>query len=143
MTKKLTLLLIALLCLTVAGCLGDMLNAQSAKDRDLGAVVEENMKTSDEFRDFIVSFTFDGVPGQYRAVTKDISDAQRAGRFGYNAMIVLDERNNTKVKSGRSEFKIIGEQGGVETFEVTMAAGQSPQVTLKGPYTGEVYTPGN
>jgi hypothetical protein len=139
MLKRLIIAVIALLCVVSIGC-GNLLDQAAAKNRDLGQVVENNMKTSNEFRDYITSFTWDGEPGMYRCVTHDIPDGQAAGRFAYNAMVVLDERNNTLVKVGRTEFTIIGEQGGSEIFEVSITAGTRPRVTLKGPWEGEAWS---
>ena len=139
MTKRIILVCIALMWVAAAGCQG-MLDPQAAKDRDLGQVVEDNMKTSNEFMGRIVSFELEE-PGVYRCVTTGLNDVQAAGRFAYNAMIVLDERNNSLVKSGRSDFTIIGEQDGTDIFRVTISAGGRPQVTLMGPFEGETWTP--
>jgi len=126
MHKRILLLALAALLIVAAGCQG-LLDPQAAKDRDLGKVVENNLKTSSEFMDYVQSFRL-VESGVYKCVTRGLTDPQRAGRFAYNAMIVLDERNNTLVKSGRTEFTIIGE-------------GVPPQVTLKGPFEGEVWQP--
>jgi len=125
-----------------AGC-AKMLDPQAAKDRDLGTLVEQNLKTADDCRPYVVSFKFDGQPGVYRCVTKDLPDAQTAGKFAYNVMVRLKERNDSKVQSGRDAFRIIGVQSGQEIFQVTCAAGPGnyPQVTLEGPWTGETYIP--
>lgn len=139
MTKRYILVCLALLWVVTAGCQG-MLDPQAAKDRDLGHVVEENMKTSNEFIGRIVSFELEEA-GVYRCVTTGLETAQDAGRFAYNAMIVLDERNNSLVKSGRSDFTIIGEQNGTDIFRVTISAGGRPQVTLMGPFEGETWAP--
>lgn len=141
MFQRTLFVMLAIMTLMVSSC-GDLLNAQAAKDRDLGDMVQTNMRTSSEFIANFVSFEFAGEPGKYICVTKDLNDAQAAGRFAYNAMVVLDERNNTKVKTGRNNFSIIGQQNGTDIFEVTFGTGQiTPTVTLKGPYAGEVYAP--
>lgn len=140
--RTISVILLTLALLVTSGCYGDMLNAQRAKDRDLGNMTQENLRTSNHFRDNIVSFEFSGEPGKYICNVKDIADGQAAGRFGYNAMVVLDERNNTKVKTGRDLFIIEGRQSGTVIFEVRFGVGiLRPEVTLKGPYEGEVYEP--
>ncbi len=125
-----------------AGC-AKMLDPQAAKDRDLGVLVEQNLKTSDDSRPYFVSLKFDGQPGVYRCVTKDLPDGQTAGKFAYNAMVRLKERNDSKVQTGRDAFRIIGVQGVQEIFQVTCTSGPGnyPQVTLEGPWSGETYTP--
>jgi len=130
--------LLAVLCTLRVGCAG-MLDPQAAKDRDLGHVVEENLKTGNLFRDNIVSFSL-VESGVYRCVTKNLTTADDVGRFAYNVMVSLDERNNTKVRTGRSEFRIVGEQDGTQIFEVTMVAGDRPKVTLMGPFEGEEWS---
>lgn len=140
MIKRIILVCLAVMWVVWSGCAG-LLDSQAAKDRDLGHVVQENMKTSNEFRDNIVSFSLEE-SGVYRCVTEGLTTAQEAGRFAYNAMVVLDERNNSLVKSGRSDFKIIGEQDNTQIFEVTIAAGGRPRVTLMGPFEGEEWSPG-
>jgi hypothetical protein len=139
MTKRIILVCLGFLWVMTAGCQG-LLDPQAAKDRDLGQVVEDNMKTSNEFMGHIESFDLES-PGVYRAVTTGLNTVQDVGRFAYNAMVVLDERNNSLVKSGRSDFTIIGEQNGTDIFRVTIAAGGRPQVTLLGPYEGEEWSP--
>jgi len=119
---------------------GDMLNQQAAKDRDLGHMVYDNMKTSQEFQENFVNFTL-VAPTKYKLVTRDLADAQVAGKYAYNAMVLLLERNDTKVKSGRSDFTIIGEQDKVQIFEVTGGAGRPPLVKLMGPFEGQTYSP--
>jgi Tol biopolymer transport system component len=139
--KKILLIsALALACIALTNC-ADMLNQQSAKDRDLGHMTEQNMKTSPDFSANVESLGWDSVTGKYKLVTKDLNDAQSAGKYAYNAMVTLYERNNTKVKTGRNQFTMVGVQNGVEIFEVFMTAGSEPQVTLKGPYAGEAFTP--
>ena len=139
MLKRIALITLALLLLTALGC-GDILNQQRAKDRDLGMVVSENLRTSNTLGANFVSFTMMEA-GKYKLETKDLADAQKAGAYGYNAMIVLAERNDTKVRAGRSSFTIVGMQGATQIFEVFYTAGSPPQVTLMGPYEGQTYTP--
>ena len=140
MLKRIVLITIGLLFVMSLGC-QNLLDQGAAKARDLGQVVETNMKTSDEFRNYIVTFQWDNVPGVYRCVTQGIPDAATAGRFAYNAMVVLDERNNTLVKIGRSDFTIIGEQDGTQIFEAHLTAGSNPTVALKGPWANETWVP--
>jgi len=135
----LTAILALILVLAAAGC-GDMLNAQAAKDRDLGQMVNENMSTG-QFRANFVKLEYAGEPGTYNVTTKDLVDGAAAGKFGYNTMVVMVERNSTKVKTGRDRFKIIGEQDGVEIFEVTYSIGAAITVVLKGPYEGQAFNP--
>ena len=131
----------AIATLLLASC-GDMLNQQAAKDRDLGHMVEENMATSNTFRDNFVSFGWDRITSSYKFVTKNISDAETAGKTGYNAMVLTLERNDTKVKTGRSAFTIAGFQDNVQIFQVTGGpGGVTIQVTLMGPYADQTYTP--
>jgi hypothetical protein len=143
MFQRTVAVLLAIIALMISSCSGNLLDAQRAKDRDLAEMAGTNMATSATFMANYVSLEFAEEPGKYICVTKDLTDAQAAGRFAYNAMVVLDERNNTKVKTGRSSFVIIGQQDGTEIFEVTFGVGQTrPTVTLKGPFEGETYTPG-
>lgn len=142
MLQRTILILLAAIILAMSGCFSDILDTQRAKDRDLGQMTEDNLTSSREFIDHIVSFSWDNGPGKYRCVVKDIDDAQRAGRFAYNAMIVLDERNNSVVKSGRDQFLITGVQNNETIFEVRYGVGiVTPQVTLLGPFEGEEYSP--
>jgi len=141
MFQRTVLVALAMMALMISSC-GDLLNAQRAKDRDLAEMAELNMKSSSEFIANFVSLEFGDEPGKYICVTKDLNDAHATGRFAYNAMVVLLERNNTKVKTGRTDFIIIGQQNGTEIFEVTYGVGQvTPSVTLKGPFAGETYEP--
>jgi len=135
----LTATLVLFLSVTAMGC-AEMLDQQAAKDRDLGQMVNENLGTG-QFRTNFVRFTYNGGPGLYKCTTKDLADAKSAGDFAYNIMVVLIERNDTKVKTGRDRFVITGVQDGTEIFEVTFAIGTAPTVVLKGPFEGEVYTP--
>jgi hypothetical protein len=139
MLKRIALIALALLLLTALGC-GDLLNQQRAKDRDLGNMVNENLRTSPTFQENFVSFTMMDA-GKYKLETKGLTDPQKAGAYAYNAMAVLDERNVTKVQNGRSTFTITGMQDGVQIFEVHFTSGSQPQVTLMGPFEGQTYTP--
>ncbi len=117
-----------------------MLNQQAAKDRDLGKVVHENIRTKFEMRDNFVRFELIEA-GIYRVVTKDLNAAEDAGKYGYNCMVVLDERDKSLVRVGRNQLTIIGEQDGTVIFEVVYGTGYiAPIVTLKGPYEGETWT---
>src|SRR3972149_901958 len=98
----LTAILALIMVLAATGC-GDMLNAQAAKDRDLGQMVNENMSTG-QFRANFVKLEYAGEPGTYRVTCKDLADGAAAGKFGYNTMVVMVERNSTKVKTGRDRF---------------------------------------
>ena len=138
MIRRLLLLALAISLLFALGC-GNLLNQQEAKFRDLGQVVEDNLTTSNMFWDNIVSFEYTGTPGEYRCVTKDLPDGHEAGKFAFNVFVVLDERNNTLVKTGRTSFKIIGEQNGTKIFELNSSAGAAPRITLHGPWEGEEY----
>jgi hypothetical protein len=139
MLKKFVLILIVVIAGVLLMNCGDMLNQQKAKERDLGHMVEENMKTSKIFMDNFVSFTIIET-GKYKCVTKGLKDAQEIGKFAYNTMSVLMERNNTKVKTGVGTFTVYGEQDGKPIFEVYMTAGILPEVTLKGDYEGQTWT---
>lgn len=142
MLQRTILVLLAAIILAMSGCFSDILDTQRAKDRDLGQMAEDNLKSSPEFVGHIVSFAWYDEPGRYRCVVKDIDDAQRAGRFAYNAMIVLDERNNSVVKTGRDQFLIIGVQSNETIFEVRYGVGfVTPKVILMGPFEGEEYSP--
>ncbi len=137
MTRRILLPVLAAIWILSLGC-ANMLNLQAAKDRDLGHMVHENMRSSPHFQDNFVSFSLVEIGG-YRVVTKNLNDAQEAGKFGYNSMVLLDERNNTKVRTGRSSFTITGVQDGVTIFEVRYTGGDRIRVTLKGPFEGEEY----
>jgi len=139
MLKRIALIALALLLLTALGC-GDILNQQRAKDRDLGNMVKENLRTSPTFQENFVDFTMIEA-GKYKLETEGLDDAQKTGAFAYNAMIVLTERNDTKVRAGRSSFTIIGMQGTTQIFEVFFTAGSPPSVTLMGPFEGQTYAP--
>ncbi len=140
MIRRLILTAVVTSLLFTLGC-GDMLNQQQAKFRDLGQVVEDNLKTSSTFWDYIESFRYTGTPGEYKCVTNNIPDGHAAGTFAYNCYAVLDERNNTLVRTGSSNFRIIGEQGGAKIFELNVTAGTPPVITLHGPWEGEEFTP--
>ena len=123
-----------------AGCAG-MLDLQHAKDRDLGNAVDINLRTDARFNENFVSFKMLEA-GKYECVTRRFTDPQEIGVFAYNVMVVLAERNDTKVHTGRNRFTIVGVQGGDIIFEVVYGSGmQRPGVTFKGPFEGEEYTP--
>ena len=139
MLNRIIIVAILLFCVFSIGC-GDMLNQQAAKDRDLGKVVHENIRTKFEMRDNFVKFELIEA-GVYRVVTKDLNTAEDAGKYGYNCMVVLDERDKSLVRTGRNRLTIIGEQGGTVIFEVVYGTGYiQPTVTLKGPYEGETWS---
>jgi hypothetical protein len=140
MIRRLILAAVITSMLLTLGC-GNMLNQQEAKNRDLGQVVEDNLKTSSSFWDYIESFTYTGTPGEYKCVVSNIPDGHTAGTFAYNCYAVLDERNNTLVRVGRSDFRIIGEQDGAQIFDLQVSAGSEPVITLHGPWEGEEFTP--
>lgn len=127
------------------GC-NDLLNQQRDKDRGLAHMVSENLKTDPRFSEHFVSLkhTSDGV---FEMEVKGFEPGmgQDCGKFAYNCMAVMEERNNTVVKSGRKSFVIKGMQNRTQIFEVTMVlgAGGRPQVTLMGIYQGETWTFGN
>lgn len=138
MAKKTLFITLALIYLCSLGC-SDILNAQAAKDRDLAHVVEENLKTSMRFRDTVVSFIFIDI-GEYQITCKNLNDGETVAKFAYNTMVVLDERNANKVRTGRNKFTMIGIQNNETIFEVVYGSGFArPQVTLMGPYEGETY----
>jgi len=138
MLKRILFVLISIIgCILLVNC-ADMLNQQKAKERDLGHMVEENMKTSKTFMNNFVSFSLTE-SGKYKCVTKGIKDANEAGKFAYNAMVVLLERNDTKVKTGGNAYTIYGEQDLQPIFEVYATAGVPPKVTLKGVYEGQTW----
>jgi hypothetical protein len=58
-------------------------------------------------------------------------------------MVVLTERNDSLIKTGRNFFTIYGYQDGKQIFEVTYNydLGALPQVTLMGPYAGTDWAP--
>jgi len=137
--KRILLIAISVLILvTAAGC-ADMLNEQAAKDRNLAGVVEENMSSGNAFRDHFESFEYAGAPGEYNLTVSGIEDAQTAATYAYNAMSLLLERNDSKVQTGRTEFKIYGKQGGSNIFEVFHSAGAAPRITLMGEFEGQPF----
>jgi hypothetical protein len=115
------------------------LNSQTQKDKQLGRMTAENLKNLEQTRDNFVSLKCVG-PGEYVLEARGLQDANEAGRFGYNAMVVLDERN-TVVMTGRTSFLIHGFQGGEPIFDVTWNLSGLPKVTLLGPYEGTDYAP--
>ena len=135
MVKKLILFTVALAILSSIGC-SDMLNAQSAKDRDLAAVVSEQAKTNSYVQNNFVSISLMEA-GKYKCVTRDLTTSDDAGKFAYNIMAILSERDTAKVKTGRGRFTIYGEQNGNPIFEVHFGTGiPAPQVTLLGEFEG-------
>jgi hypothetical protein len=79
--------------------------------------------------------------GKYQCTTRGLTDPQDVGKYAYNVMVLLDERNNSKVQSGRSRFTIIGVQDKITIFECVYGSGMSwPEITLKGPFEGETFT---
>ncbi len=142
MVKKILLAAMTILIMTSLGC-GDMLDAQAAKDRDLSKAVHDNLKSHPGFSSNFVAFEYTGDAGEYRIKLKDIPDGQTAGKLGYNAMVVLIERNDTKVQTGRNKYIIHGLMDGEDIFEVSkvVGPGQGIEVTLSGIYAGEVFTP--
>ncbi|MFH1676084.1 MAG: hypothetical protein ABIC40_03580 [bacterium] len=141
MTKRIILTCLALIwAANWIGC-ADMLNQQKAKDRDLAAVMNENLKTSMELSSHFKSFDLLS-EGRYKVVCKDLTDAQQAGNYAYNIAVRLYDRNVNKVKTGRSMLITEGYQDGVKIFEVTYGTGMViPQVVFFGPYEGTTYTP--
>ncbi|HDS29826.1 MAG TPA: hypothetical protein ENN67_02155, partial [Firmicutes bacterium] len=115
------------------------LNSQSAKDKQLARLTGENLKTIDLTCDNFVSIKCVG-PGEYLLETKGLNDAHEAGKFAYNAMAVLDERN-TVVLTGRASFVIHGFQNGEPIFDVTWNFTGLPKVKLLGPFEDFDFTP--
>ncbi|HEX9743884.1 MAG TPA: hypothetical protein VGB30_00515 [bacterium] len=141
MARYLLILALIVNSIVYVGC-ADMLNQQKQKDKNLAHMVEENLKTADLFREYLESFSYES-DGVYKAVLHDIPDAETAGRLSFNMMVVLEERNNTKVKTGRPNFTINAFQNGAQISKTyyVMASGNPPMVTLMGQYEGEVWTP--
>jgi hypothetical protein len=140
MLKRFVLILTVIIATVLLTNCADQLNQQKNKERDLGHMVQENMKTSNKFMDNFVSFTIIE-SGKYKCVTKGLTDVASVGKYAYNTMSVLLERNDTKVKTGVGTFTIYGEQDGKPIFEVYATAGIVPQVTLKGVYEGQTWAP--
>ncbi len=115
------------------------LNAQTARDKNLARMTYENMQRMPQSKDNLVSFKCSG-PGEYICETTGLNDSHSAGRFGYNSMVVLIERNGV-VMTGRALFKIHGYQNGEPIFEVTYNLDGLPEVKLKGPFEGEEFEP--
>jgi len=139
MKKRVILIAVVLLTMLSLSC-AEMLDTQAQKDKNLAHVMKENMSTHPEFMGNFVDFTF-VEPGKYRMVVKDINDAQELGKYAYNTMVYVLERNDSKVKTGRSSFVLTGVQGGTTVFEVKYTGAGVPRVTLMGPFEGETYTP--
>jgi len=142
MRKQAFLTALIMIALLTTGC-GDLLNQQKAKDKDLAKVVSDNISTSVDSRlhkDNFESFTYQD-SGVYKIVVKGMQDSAMAGRFGYNAMSVLIERNNTLVQTGRDSFTINGFEGKEQIFKVEYVPGpgNEPLVTLMGRFEGETW----
>lgn len=92
-----------------------------------------------KFGDHIVSL--DAIDtGEYKLVTQGIETGQDAGRIGYNLLVVLD-RENIKMKTPRSEFRIFGYQDGELILEIHYVTNNEPDIILHGPFEGVEYTP--
>ena len=138
MTMKRLLLIAAMVTwVLVPGCF-DMLNQQVQKDKNLAHVVHENLGTLPDFQANFVSFEYIDA-GKYRVNTRGLEDAHAAGVYGYNTMVYLLERNDTKVKTGRTSFTITGFQDGAVIFVVRYSGAGFPKVELKGRFEGEEY----
>jgi hypothetical protein len=135
-------LVAALLIWAVVGAVRAFFYSQPAKDRDLANAALETMRLSSQCRDNLVGFKLIK-PEHFRCDTKGLADAHSAGRFAYNTMAILTERNDSMVKTGRNNFTIYGYQDGQQIFRVTYnyALGSMPKVTLMGKFQGETYVP--
>ncbi|HDS30888.1 MAG TPA: hypothetical protein ENN67_07600 [Firmicutes bacterium] len=116
---------------------GGLLNTQNVKERELGRVAAEKLRTHELTSANFVSIRHAG-PGEYIMMTKGLSDALETGRFAHNAMVILDERN-TALKTGRSHFRIIGQQDRRMIFDVVWNFSGFPRVTLHGPFENYEY----
>jgi hypothetical protein len=139
MSKRLIVFALAILWTLTLGC-ASMLDPQAQKDKNLAHVMEENLRTSIDFQTNFIGFKF-LEPGKYQVDTKDLNDGESAGKYAYNVMSVLVERNNTKLQTGRTAFTLIGMQGAVQIFEVRYTGSGLPRVTLMGPYEGQTFEP--
>jgi hypothetical protein len=135
-------LIAALLIWAVVAGIQSFFFSQPAKTRDLMNATLEAMKNNPQYGDNIVDIKLIG-PKQYRIETTGLADAHSAGRFAYNSMVYLTERNDSLVKTGENEFTIMGFQDGQQIFKVTYVHGndQKPDVTLMGKFEGEKYIP--
>jgi hypothetical protein len=135
-------LIAALLVWAVVAGIQSFFFSQPAKTHDLMNATLEAMKANPQYGDNILDIKLMG-PKQYRIDTTGLSDSHSAGRFAYNAMVYLTERNDSLVKTGENEFTILGFQDGQQIFIVTYAHGndQIPEVTLMGKFEGEKYVP--
>lgn len=115
------------------------LNFQTQKDKHLARMTAENLGYLDRTADNFVSFKCSG-PGEYICETSNLDDAIAAGKFGYNAMVVLVERNGV-VMTGRGSFVIHGFQNGTPIFDVHYSHEGLPVVTLLGPYAEIDFAP--
>ena len=113
-----------------------------AKDRALASATFDNLRLSPQFKDHFVDFKLTR-SGDYRCDVRGMTDAEDVGRFAYNAMVVLSQRNDAVVKTGRTDFTIQGYQDNRLIFEVTYNynPGAAPQVTLKGQFSDYLYVP--
>jgi hypothetical protein len=133
------LALAALIIWAIVAGIQHFFHSQPAKDRTLASVTYEEMRLNSDLKDNLVSFKLIE-PTKYRCETKGLNDAHAAGRFAYNAMVVLLYRNDAIVKTGRTEFTIYGYQDRELIFEVHYS-NIMPEVTLKGRFEGIEYVP--
>jgi hypothetical protein len=132
----------ALLIWAVVAGIQSFFHTLPAKDRALTHATLVNLRTNESLRDNVVDFTLIE-PGKFRCETRGLTDPNDVGRFAYNSMVVLTERNDSLIKTGRNLFTIYGYQDGKQIFEVTYNydPGSMPQVTLMGPYAGTEWAP--
>ncbi len=109
-------------------------------DYRLGRVAYQEMQNRpDQFGDNLVDFRMTST-GIYRMNTEGIDSADQAGKFAYNAMVVLIHAK-WEMQSSRFIHTIQGYQDGELIFEVTNTSQDEPVVTLYGEFEGDEYVP--
>jgi hypothetical protein len=113
-----------------------------AKDRELAQISFDNMHMNPDLQDNLVKLSA-VKEGEFRCETKGLNDAHAAGRFAYNAMVILMHQDNALVKTGRNFLTMHGYQDGKLIFDVTYdyEVRAIPEVTLRGRFEGENYVP--
>ncbi len=116
--------------------------SQSALDIRLAEEIMEDVTANpDIFHDKILSIEVIE-PTIYVVEMEGVTDAQEAGKIGYNCMASLIN-NNVILQTTHHNFTVKGYQDGELIFNVfsTATAHEAPTVTLHGPFEGIEYIP--
>jgi len=116
--------------------------SQSALDIRLAEEIMEDVELNpDIFHDKVLSVEVIE-PTIYVVEVEGVTDAQEAGKIGYNCMASLIN-NNVILQTTHHNFTIKGYQDGELIFNVfsIATAPEAPTVTLHGPFEGVEYVP--